>query len=132
MNSPSVDISGLLETEGIGTVGTDIFTSKEPDTPNKCVTLYDTGGFEPDLTDVVCDKPTIQIKVRGEKGKGATAAYAVADTIKRYLHGLHNEDIDSVSRIILVKSMSDIIFLGYDDRDRVQYTLNFEIYRTGD
>ena len=51
MNPVSKDIMDLLVTEGLGqdagTADWGIYRSEEPDTPNKVITIYDTGGPEP-------------------------------------------------------------------------------------
>lgn len=60
-------IALLLENNLIGTFGTDIFCSKEPDSPDSCLTIYNTGGIpskclDPDeRSDEILN---IQIRVR--------------------------------------------------------------------
>ena len=130
MNSPAVDIAGILVTAGVGTIKTDLFVSKQPTTPDECVTVFDTGGFPPE-SNYVYEKPTVNVRVRGKKG-GYRNAYAVTASVKDALHDKTNEDIDSVSRIIAIWCMGDIIPLGDDDNGRPMFSVNFRIHRTGD
>ena len=130
MNSPAVDIAGILATAGVGTIATDLFVSEQPDLPDECVTVFDTGGFPPE-SNYIYKKPTVNIRVRGKRG-GYVNAYAVAKSVQDALHDLTNEDIDSVNRIISVWCMGDVIALGKDEQGRPQLSLNFRIHRTGD
>ena len=41
------DIGDLLTTGSIGTVGSDVFLSLLPDTPDQCVSVFETGGSAP-------------------------------------------------------------------------------------
>ena len=133
MNSPAIDIAGILATAGVGTISTDLFVSEQPDSPDKCVTVFDTGGFPPE-SNYVYDKPTINIRVRGKRG-GYANAYAVAQSVKDALKDLTNEDLGSsgdTDRIISVWCMGDVIALGKDEQGRPMLSLNFRIHRTGD
>ena len=128
MNSPAVDIAGLLATAGIGTIGTDLFISEQPSSPDSCVTVFDTGGFPPE-SNYTYEKPTVNIRVRGNRN-GYLNAYAVAKSIVDELHDKTNEEVDSENRIISIWCMGDIISLGKDDNDRPQLSVNFRIHRT--
>ena len=130
MNSPAVDIAGILATAGVGTISTDLFVSEQPKTPDECVTVFDTGGFPPE-SNYVYRKPTVNVRVRGKRG-GYRNAYAVAKSIVDALHDKTNEDIDSANRIIAIWCMGDIIALGKDDDERPLLSVNFRIHRTGD
>ena len=129
MNPSSEDIKDILESSavGVGTFATDLFIGKEPDSPNACVTIYDTGGAEPEAG-YVYDYPTIQIRIRGEVG-GYRNAYLKAKEVRDALHGRINE-IWSSTRYIGIWAMSDILFLGIDDKQRPIFTVNFRIHRT--
>lgn len=60
-------VAQILENEGVGTFATDIFVSKEPDSPDNALTLYDTGGV-PDGCLVKGERSgevhTFQVRVR--------------------------------------------------------------------
>ena len=127
MNPPSEDIKDMLVDAGIGTFGADLFISQMPDTPNACVGLYDTGGYQPEAN-YVYDRPTVMARIRGDIG-GYINAYGKAEDIKGELHGLTNETWNS-TRYVQILCQSDIMFLGYDDNNRPLLSINFAIHRT--
>lgn len=129
MDAPSEDIKTLIDANSaIGlTFATDLFISEMPTTPNKCVCIRDTGGFNPEVN-FEYDRPTVQITVRGDKGD-YVAGYDLAKLIRDELHGTANETVGT-ARYIGIWSQGDIIFAGYDDNHRPLFTLNFLIHRT--
>lgn len=44
-----LELTTYLATQGVGTVGTNLFAGFMPDTPHACGTLYEYGGAPPDL-----------------------------------------------------------------------------------
>jgi len=121
------DINQNQSSVGIGTFATDLFISKEPDSPDACVTIFDTGGQDPEAHHTY-DYPTVQVKIRGDK-QGYAAAFAKAQEVKEALHGLTNETWNS-TRYIQIMCEGDIIFVGYDGKQRPELTINFLIHRT--
>ena len=128
MNATSIDIKDVLVAAGIGTFGGNIFIGSQPDTPDQCIVLYDTGGFPPE-SGYKYDRPTIQISIRGEVG-GYADAYAKAQLIKDTLHNWKSESWNVLTRYIGVWAMSDAMFLGQDDKHRPEFSVNFLIHRT--
>ena len=65
------EIVAFLDSEGLGTAGTDLFMSRMPDTPDACGCVYETGGITPDLgfgsSLVRFESPAIQVVFRGTK-----------------------------------------------------------------
>lgn len=63
------ELAALLESWGVGTVGTDIFKGIMPDTPDVAVALLETGGDPPTRmlspTDTALENPRIAIWARG-------------------------------------------------------------------
>ena len=48
MNPTAEDMKDILDNSATGlTFATNLFCFKQPDSPDECVTLYDTGGFTP-------------------------------------------------------------------------------------
>ncbi len=66
MNTLLIDLLSILETATIGTIGTDLFGSKEPDAPDNCVTIYNTGGVANDAIDLTDDSERnfFQVRIR--------------------------------------------------------------------
>jgi len=130
MSSPSIDIKDILESSEAGLTlvyGTDLFISFEPEAPDFCVTIYDTGGFPPQ-SGYTYDYPTIMIRCRGEI-YGFIAAYAIMEDIKDVLHDRHNETWNS-TRYVGIWAMGDVGLLGYDENNRPLLSLNFRMHRT--
>ncbi len=129
MNAPSEDIKDIL----LGilsltlTYATDLFIGEMPKTPNNCVCIFDTGGYDPE-SNYVYQRPTIQVRVRGAGG-GYLAAHEQAQAIRDELHGLHNETING-ARYVGIWQEGDIISVGQDDNKRPNITVNFRIHRT--
>jgi len=129
MNAPSMDIKDLLDGESsLGlTFGTDLFVSEMPPIPDLCVCVYDTGG-EPPNPDYDYMKPTIQVRIRGDKGE-YRAAYDLALSIQNFLNGMHNEEVNG-TRYIGIWAEGDVFFIGYDENHRPELTVNFRLHRT--
>lgn len=109
------------------TFGTDLFVSEMPETPDECVCVYDTGGYEPEAN-FNYERPTVQVRVRGSKG-AYVAAYTLTQDIRDALHALANHTINS-ARYIGIWCESDILPLGYDNNHRPMLSVNFRIHRT--
>jgi hypothetical protein len=129
MNPPSEDISTMLD--GVSALaldlGTNLFISEMPPTPDLCVGIYDTGGDEAELN-YVYERPSVQVRVRGDKG-AYREGHELAQSIKNELHGTANSTIGT-SRYVLIVGQGDILFVGYDDNHRPEFTVNFSIHRT--
>jgi hypothetical protein len=130
MNAPSTDIIEILvsSTKGLDLIfGTNLFQTFMPETPNFCVSVNDSGGYDPQ-SNYVYEKPTIQILVRG-KLWGYTAAYAQIKEIHNVLHDLHGE-VWGGSKYIGIWTQGCVLPLGYDNNNRPMLSLNFRIHRT--
>lgn len=131
MNPPSQDIKDMLDASSAGlglTFATDLFISQMPESPDKCVCIYDTGGFDPESIDVRYEKPTVEVMVRSGR-MGYVDGWDLAQDIKDVLHKLHNETWNS-TKYIGIWSMGDINFINYDESQRAIFTINFRIHRT--
>ena len=128
MNSSAEDMSSILASALSLVEGSVLFISREPDSPDAVVTVFDTGGGEPSSGTENNEFPTIQVRVRGTVMDYETA-YELIDSIKNTLHNLASQTINS-TKYIGVWASSDIIPLGYDASDRPILTLNFRIHRT--
>lgn len=122
------DISDMLVTGGIGTFaaasGWGIYISKEPLTPNTVVTVYHTGGAEPNAKWRL-DFPTVQIRVRGDVN-GYVAAHDKARAIFDLLLGKSPTTVNT-NLYSGFWCMNDIIFLKYDDNNRPLFVINFRL-----
>jgi hypothetical protein len=128
MNASSTDILTLIEASTDLVAGTDLFISKEPDSPDNCVTVYDrTGG----LIDLDLDKvhgmrrSSVQVRIRN---KSYQNGFAQAEDIVELLHGAEPQNING-TYYNLIQCANEPQFLAYDDNDRVIIIANFNITR---
>jgi hypothetical protein len=123
-------LGDYLQTNSIGTLGTNIFLGKMPATPDYCICLYEYEGMGPEETfgsagyDI--DKPRIQIVVRGTRDDYPTARNG-AKTIRDLLAALTDVTISS-TKVLRVASLGSTIPLGLDDKDRPRISANFQAY----
>jgi len=129
MNPPSEDIKDILEgTSALAlTFKTDLFISEMPTSPDDCVCIYDTGGDPPEA-DYTYERPTIQVRIRGARGRYRDA-HNFAQAIRDTLNGEHNYMINQ-TRYLAIWTVGDVLFVGYDDNHRPLLTINFRLHRT--
>lgn len=132
MNPASEDIKDIMVDAGIGVfaaeTGWGIFIAEEPTKPDQTITVIDTSGTEPDFG-VDIRNPSIQILVRGKKLDGFLLAYSKAEEVFDLLNEYTNQ-IWSGARYIGIWAEADILFVGFDDNKRPQFSLNFRIQRS--
>jgi hypothetical protein len=86
MGNLLTDIATILNGDGVGTLGTDIFASKEPDSPDSCITIYNTGGQPDDCLDLTSKDElcTFQVRIRNNNYiNGYVVMDAVRDSIEK-------------------------------------------------
>jgi hypothetical protein len=129
-NAPSFDIKDMLENSnsGLGLVfTTNMFLASLPSTPHNAVCIYDTGGMP--QGQYAFEKPNIQIRIRNID---YAIGYALCRDIKYYLHQKRNNEIWNSTRYISIETRSDILFLGQDEKNRYEWTINFQVMRSGE
>jgi hypothetical protein len=126
MGSPAKDIATILQTDGVGTLGSTIFYGKLPKDIDSCVVVFDTGGVYANPK-WKRDELLVQVIIRGPK-EGYEAGYALAKKVKDSLLGRDAVTVDSIDYIFFVMN-GDINALGYDDRNRPQFSTNWRICR---
>ena len=129
MSPPSIDIKTLLmNASALGlSYELNLFVSKEPTTPDDCVTIYDTPGGVPDLTmdNVEYNRPSTQVRVRATD---YTTGWTLIHDIKRALHGKGPMRVgDTLYTVILCTG--EPFMLGRDERNRVIFVANFNMQR---
>lgn len=131
MSSPAVILAQYLAAQGIGTFGGDslldwsVAYSREPVSPDNAITLYDTGGSEPDTDELDILRTSIQVRGRGID---YTECYAKMEEIRDLLI-LPAPLITGGSHFIGVKMTSDISTLYYDEKERAILIANYEAER---
>lgn len=130
MKSPAYNICEILSSAGLGTLGVDLFYSDLPATiSGTIVGIFDTGGYPPDDNALLENfNPTVMARIKGRRDN-YQQAYDKAYSIFSTLNGQHNVSVTDF-RIILISALSDILWIGYDDDNRPEFTINFLAMRT--
>lgn len=127
--SPAWDIAHYLDDQGVGTFGGtsswSLNASREPVDPPDAVTLYDTGGGEPDTDEQDLLSPTFQVRVRSLDFQ---RAYDKQIEIRNLLI-LPGKITTEFSVFVLIAMTSDVIDAGHDDNNRFILTANYRTIR---
>ena len=116
------DIGTHLQSQGVGSLGADLFLGLMPDQPDNCIALFEYAGSPPDLH-WNGEYPGLQVRVRN---KSYEAARIKIGEIMKKLHGLH-EQMLSGTRYLLIKARGSPEILKRDASNRVELFVNFEI-----
>ena len=121
------EIGAYLQSQGIGTLGTDLFLGLMPDQPDSCIVLFEYAGSTPDLH-WNGEYPGLQVRVRN---KSYAMARAKIGEVMEKLHGLHEQTLAG-TRYLLIKARGSPEILKRDASNRVELVLNFEIIKERD
>jgi hypothetical protein len=146
------DIGTYLQSQGIGTLGADLFLGLMPDQPDNCIALFEYAGSPPDLH-WNGEYPGLQVRVRGTSYE---AARSKIGEIMTALHGLYEQTLGggdgdegngdegsgdegygepipvTGTRYLLIKARGSPEILKRDASNRVELVLNFEIIKERD
>lgn len=129
-NPASEDIKDILVSAGVGVFGASsgwcISVSREPKSPNTCITIYDNGGASPH-PNWALDELDIQVRIRGGPEQ-YQSAYDKVLSVRDALLGLPTQTVNS-SEYVGVIMRGDFNFIEYDDSDRPLFTMNFIVWR---
>jgi hypothetical protein len=112
------------------TVGTNLFLGRRPDTPDTCVTVYETGGTAPELVFGTNSAPPVetrglQVVVRGTS---YATSEALCTEVWTALCLIDNEVIGT-RRYLLADPVQSPFALDRDDRNRMLHVCNFLVSR---
>ncbi len=124
MTSPAEDIQSILDDAGIGTSGTDMFVPFLPDSPDFCIAIADTKGFDANPA-YLRDEPTLQIMVRSTPYDYATA-WAKGLEIKNNLLG-KDVTVESLKSYTHFWMMGDLTHIGMDESNRHLIVSNWHL-----
>lgn len=115
------DIADYLATNGLGTVGTDIFYSYVPDIDANVIAVLDTGGAQPSVDIGSLKNPTFQIFIRN-------SSYATGksklDSVRSLLHQKIETTIGS-TYFLNCFAQSEGGHVGRNERDQDEFSINF-------
>lgn len=121
------DIAQILQNNGIGTLGIDIFWGQLPASPDNCVALFEYAGEPPDLHSNV-EYPGLQVLVRN---KGYEAGRSKIEQIRSLLHGITETTLSS-HRYLLIRANQSPEFLERDESGRAIFVCNFRVIKEVD
>jgi hypothetical protein len=142
------EIGTYLQSQGIGTLGANLFLGLMPDQPDNCIALFEYAGSPPDLH-WNGEYPGLQVRVRN---KSYAAARTKIGEVMAELHGLYEQTLrageepdedDSKgggeevgeptpatgTRYLLIKARGSPEVLKRDNNNRVELFVNFEIIK---
>lgn len=123
-------LGAYLQTQGQGTLATDIFLARMPDTPDACVTLYENQGVGPDHTFgasvKAIDHQRVRVYCRASRNDYPTAR-AKAEAVRAVLGAIRNTSLSGVS-IMTVLSTSELYPLQRDGDDRAIIGCDFTVW----
>ena len=114
------EIATDLQTQGLGTLATDLFIGNLPDTPDNALVVIDTGSLEPDKY-LPFARTTFQIMVRN---KTYAQGRAKLEAVKTRLHRLTNI-IMGTKHVFYILANTDGGHVGRDDAGRELFSINF-------
>lgn len=114
------DVATHLQTSGVGTIGTNLFYSYNPPTPDSCVTVLDTGGSEPSA-DLPTKSPTFQVLIRAAS---YDAAKTLANSVRTALHQTNNTT-RGTTFFYYILALQEPGHIGVDDNGRDEFSVNF-------
>lgn len=121
-------LGNYLQAEGVGTLGTNLFLSTMPESPDALIAVYETSGDRPSFTmgsaATAIDRPSIQVLVRGVRGDYVTAR-DTAEDIRTLLGALSNTTLSGVN-VMRVEPASWLLPLGDDENARPVISQNFD------
>lgn len=119
-------IATVLQTAGVGTVGTDLFKGRMPHEPAACTSLQTYPGMPPQYIQEQAapgyERPAFQLVVRNPDHVTAETKARLAFTT---LAAIRNQTASGV-RFVAIRPFQSPFELPRDDNNRVLYAFNFE------
>jgi len=124
--NPALDVANYLENQGIGTVGTNVFVGAikpvSQFVPVNSIFVLSTGGYPPQRvfqTTTELRRPSVQVRIRWN---GYEAGLAKAEAVYNAL-----ESASIPGYLDVVADQSSPIFLGFDENNNYEWSLNFTL-----
>ena len=129
------DLGDLLATGGAGTVGSTaawgIYLGRMPESPDRCITVYETGGVSSLHTmstgpgNAVLERPRAQVVVRAPEGNYSTGREKIQEVV-RLLDGLRPRMINT-TQYYWAASVQSPFVLDRDANERIRFVVNFDV-----
>jgi hypothetical protein len=119
-----------LASQGQGTLATDIFLARAPDTPDACVTLYESAGSGPDHTFgagvYAIDHQRIRVVCRAARND-YPAARSKAVAVRAILGAVRDTTLSGVV-ILTILATSEVYPLSRDGDDRALIGCDYTVW----
>jgi hypothetical protein len=119
-----------LASQGQGTLATDIFLARAPDTPDACVTLYESAGSGPDHTFgagvYAIDHQRIRVICRAARND-YPAARTKAVAVRAILGAVRDTTLSGVV-ILTILATSEVYPLSRDGDDRALIGCDYTVW----
>ena len=127
------ELATYLIAQGVGSTSQSaiwaVFKGFEPATPDKCISLFETGGDPNEQHEATpIDRPTFQVRVRSDDYGYSTGRTKIA-AARTALELVGNTSL-SGRRYVHVVAMSEPISLGLDENQRPRFVQNFRAIRS--
>lgn len=123
-------LGAYLQAQGQGTLATDIFLARMPDTPDACVTLYENQGVGPEHTFGASvkafDHQRVKVYCRAARNDYPSAR-SKAESVRAVLGAIRGTTLSGIS-IMTVLSTSELYPLQRDGDDRAIIGCDFTIW----
>lgn len=120
-------LGARLVADGVGTLGTTIFLSFMPPTPDAVVVIYEGRGNGPEQTFgasvVAVERPAVRIIARAARND-YVAARTLMESVRASLGDIRGETISGVNFQCVIAT-SDPYPMRLDDKERAQMGLDF-------
>lgn len=116
------EIATLMQTNSIGTLGSDLFISYLPADVCPCVAILDTGGLVPDV-DLPTKEPTFQVFIRST---GYEAGKAKLDAVRALLHQKRNQTL-TTTYFYYIYALAEGGHIGRNEAGQDEFSINFKI-----
>ena len=129
MSTLTKDIATILEDNGFGEIGKNIFVSQDaPPKPDLVLNIKNFGTALPDLPTIALEYISVQIIARASKG-GHQECETIIYSIKNFLKTISNYYVND-SRFVFINHQSGPVDIGIDTLMRPLYALNVLCLRT--
>jgi hypothetical protein len=126
------ELADYLSTNGLGTVGTNLFKGFLPDETNEAGAIYETGGFFPvrgfasGPGQAKAERPRVQVVFRSTSYQSARTK---ADTAFKLLDGLGDVTL-SGTRYLWVGAVHSPFLMARDQNQRVLIACNYDVVKS--
>lgn len=122
-------VGDYLQAQSQGTLGTDLFLGRMPDSPDACVCLFEYSGSLPEMTfgssGIAIDRPQLQVMTRAGRDDYPTARDK-AVTLRNLLTAITNTTLGAFS-VLRIEASGSVNPLGPDEKDRPLVSVNFNV-----